>query len=217
MPGTTTRGFPYSSGSDDANTLDETTQALAERCREEYREGTFSSRPSAGAATAGRVYYATDTGDYWIDTGTGWRFAGSAVVHRPSASQISTTVPAGPSPTLASLCVATGLDGLIGIDDDALNAALTHVTQMKFTAAGIWRVSGSLSKTGGSGGLTVEGLFGAGVVYDIGSADLTGARRPFVVQGRVAINDVFAIQAYHGGTGSATLRLDDLIIERVSP
>jgi hypothetical protein len=74
MPGTTTRGFPYPLGSEDVNEGDETIQALAERCRDEYSEGTFASRPSASTATAGRVYYATDTGDYWRDTGSGWRF-----------------------------------------------------------------------------------------------------------------------------------------------
>lgn len=77
MPGTTTRGFPYVQGSDNANTIDETTQLLAERCRDEYSEGTFASRPAAGTSTAGRVYYATDTGDYWRDTGSGWRLISS--------------------------------------------------------------------------------------------------------------------------------------------
>jgi hypothetical protein len=35
-----------------------------------FSEGTISSRPAAGLA--GRVYYATDTGQYFIDTGSAW-------------------------------------------------------------------------------------------------------------------------------------------------
>lgn len=81
MPGTTTGrwALPYVLGADAANTIDTTTQALAEKLRDEgvqFSQGVFASRPTSTPGSpgkTGRVYYATDTDQLFWDFGTGWK------------------------------------------------------------------------------------------------------------------------------------------------
>lgn len=66
------RAVPYAGGGELASTIDDSMKLLAEYVRDDYLEGTFAARPSIGLV--GQVYYATDTGDYYRGTGSGWRF-----------------------------------------------------------------------------------------------------------------------------------------------
>lgn len=79
MSDVTPRGaFPYSEGSDDANTIDDTMKLLAERCAAInliFESGGIGARPTSSVMTPGvegRVYYATDIQTAYFDYGTGW-------------------------------------------------------------------------------------------------------------------------------------------------
>jgi hypothetical protein len=70
--------IPYSLGADPINTIDATSEAAAERVAElvtPYDSGLLASRPTSTPGSPGiegRSYYATDTDQWFVDTGTGW-------------------------------------------------------------------------------------------------------------------------------------------------
>jgi hypothetical protein len=72
-------GLAGIAGSDAANTMDTTSQAMASAIDSQaaiFSQGTFASRPTSTPGTpgkTGRFYYATDTLELYYDYGTGWK------------------------------------------------------------------------------------------------------------------------------------------------
>ena len=107
MPGTTSRlALPYIQGTDNANTIDETSQALAEKLdpiMPIFSVGTAANRPISTPGSPGKtgqLYYATDTGVLSFDFGTGWldltAAAGSQVFQTGDLkATLATSAPAG--------------------------------------------------------------------------------------------------------------------------
>lgn len=87
----TARHFPFPDLSGvDTPDVPRDINALALRADAEYSAGVAASRPAASANTVGRRYYATDTGQYWLDIGSGWvRVGGSDTL---TSASIGSTV-----------------------------------------------------------------------------------------------------------------------------
>ena len=78
-------GLVASDGADPANTIDDTMQTLVAGVDSQatlYGQGTLATRPVSTVASPGkqgRVYYATDEGTLYYDTGTSWALVSQMV------------------------------------------------------------------------------------------------------------------------------------------
>lgn len=72
---TTRRDLPVPIGADDPSQLRLSITAIADAVDGDltYSSGTLAARPSASSSLTPRIYFATDTGLYYFDTGSAWQ------------------------------------------------------------------------------------------------------------------------------------------------
>lgn len=180
-----------------------------------YLEGTLSARPTAGFA--GRIYYATDTGDYWRDTGSTWRFD-RATANATIGAGSTTAMSAGATREL-QMGALSGAN-VAGVFS-RITAGTGHAIQVAF--AGRYRVTSTLSISGGTGGGVFEVgplLLGAPtsngpigtLAPDVGVGILPSSR---IVT--LAANDVVDARAKQTGGSGYSATLLEMTIERVGP
>lgn len=98
---TTARGFRYPAGTDTPD-VPRDLQYLALDIDNMFKQGLFSARPAPGAV--GREYFATDTGDTWLDIGASWVLKGSTALVKTTDARLSDQrVPVDGSVTNAKL------------------------------------------------------------------------------------------------------------------
>jgi hypothetical protein len=78
---TTARGFRFPASTDTPD-VPRDIGNLAADIDGMFSQGTFATRPAFGKV--GREYYATDTGDTWLDIGTAWILKGSSSIIKSS-------------------------------------------------------------------------------------------------------------------------------------
>lgn len=167
-------------------------------------QGLLSARPAA--AIQGRLYYATDTGDFFLDTGSTWIFSYStALVEYAAGNSFATTSPLPPGSPVASV---PGVFGR-GVYQSVANAGAT------ISLPGLYRVSYIAKKTGSNSPWTVYANVVAGIIF--GESIASSSATTFAGTSTVRLGASSTLGITQNSVSGDSSQLLSLIIARVSP
>lgn len=200
MPGTTSSGVPYPVGTDKVKDGPATFAALASWIDGAYEQGTLAARPSSSSTNVGRIYYATDTGDWALDSGAVWL---------PICSAARATSATGTG-------VASGSAAPIGTLTQTVSGAfsIASSTRLACTFAGTYRATFRLQTVSGLDTMS-SAQVNKNMVQLHGQAAGSLARRVSIcVDVAMSAGDYLEVV---GTTSSGNHQLEWALIERVGP